>query len=177
MEQQIIFVESIINNELTNFIINIIRNNNLNIEKIKDIIPNYYIELIDTTKEIDNRCIARIFRNGEEKQCLHPKKKGEFCTRHNKNREYGIITEPIPEKYLSKFTKYLEEKNTTIIRKPKEINFNINLFPRNKNNLIKFENNYDILLIDPISNIVYDNSENPIYIGKYDEITKLIYRE
>ena len=78
MEHQIIFVESIINNELTNFIINIIRNNNLNIEKIKDIIPNYYIELIDTTKEIDNRCIAIIFRNGEKKQCLHTKKKGEF---------------------------------------------------------------------------------------------------
>lgn len=171
------FVEQILEYQTADLIFNFIRLYPEHKKKIKGLYSNYKLSLEDKCLVTD-KCLARIFRNGAELQCSHPRKYDCFCTRHSKRLDYGKITEPIPDQYVDKFTKQVKN-----IKKIKKTNRNtqrisagnkLMFLPSRLKQLERLELEYGMLFIDRATNYVYDIDN--IYIGKFDNDEEIIYR-
>ena len=177
------FFETLLNEQIESFLFKISRDFPDQAESIMKLLNKYKIEFStkgEKSKGVTcNKCQARSLKNGEEGQCKFPAKCGtNLCGRHQSKLIYGLITEPIPDRYANKFTKRLKSEseiqpysnnNSLILScsyKPIN-NISIQMIPSSKSNLDEVEINGDSFYYDKVSNLLYTYEENPKYIGTF----------
>lgn len=170
--------------ELTDFILEIVKNENVDYSDISELLEFEFIEKKEKEKlrnrqpATTNRCIARVLKQNEIHQCSHKAQEDTvLCKRHSKcDLKHGTINDELTgeTKSLIKDTNKNTKSDDTqkIIIKNK---FNINYIPKSINSFDKVSIINTICYLDKDTNCVYKLVEgNYYYIGNYNSIQKRI---
>ncbi len=187
------WVEDTINRELREFIVMVAKSENVPYSVIGDLLEKPVIIQTDTiTKKRkrkvpskENRCRARLLKDGYENQCSHSSSVGHLCKIHEKgDLKYGLINEPIPLEHNYKFKVKLcangddsyestEESDSDLDnvdgvgKRYRQDIFDLNLYPNTSEQLTRIKIGGGYYYEDRTSGCVYlEKDGNLFYVGK-----------
>ena len=183
------WVEDTINRELRQFIVMVAKSEGLDtcvlsnlIEKPVIIQTDQIIRRKRRTPPTENRCKARLLKDGHENQCSHSASSGDLCKIHVRgDLKYGQINDEIPLDHRYKFKYKIceediceydgssdgEDDNEQEKYRVNFNNFDLSLYPTCIDNLIPIKIGGGHYLNDSASNCVYLKKNSELfYVGK-----------
>jgi len=181
------WIQDTINRELRQFIVMVAKSEGLDMDILRDLIENPVIIQTDEiikrkrrTPPIENRCNARLLKDGHENQCSHSASSGTLCKIHERGElKYGIISQEIPLEHRYKFKHKIcddeccdlnsdgDEDDDREKYRTSFNNFDLSLYPSGLEELKPIKIGGGHYLNDTASNCVYvKRNEKLFYVGK-----------
>jgi hypothetical protein len=178
-ENQVKWMESMMNLEVRNFVVQLGRHLSLSNEEIQTYLEPIKLEVGKRQRKpaSEKRCVARLMKSGKWEQCSHKYSHGKLCKTHAKMGplKYGTILTAVPIEYRGNATEredseepYDTNLSECTFKSPLDKPYSdVSLYPQSSSQLTEISIGGRKYLQDIVTATLYTyDRELPRYIGR-----------